>query len=140
MSNEETIPTEENIRQHTKVIQFEVENTSLEEAPCIQQDLHDNKIMIEKLFQQTHERLGHISPKRIMHMAKQGILDPRLAKCRIPMCVACQYGKATKKPWRSKFDTKTIIKNKAYKLEELVYIDQLVSSTPVLLELIYIRK
>jgi hypothetical protein len=35
-------------------------------------------------------------------MAKQGMMPTRLAKCRIPLCQACVYGKLTRRPWRTK--------------------------------------
>jgi hypothetical protein len=30
------------------------------------------------------------------------LIPKKFAKCRVPMCAACQYGKATKIPWRTK--------------------------------------
>jgi hypothetical protein len=35
-------------------------------------------------------------------MAKQGILPKKWAKCDIPICISCLYGKATRRPWRTK--------------------------------------
>jgi hypothetical protein len=53
-------------------------------------------------FLQYHQKFGHLSPKKIKLMAQQGLLPPRLAKCPIPLCTACLYGKASKQPWRHK--------------------------------------
>ncbi len=39
---------------------------------------------------------------KMQDMAKQGILPKRWAKCDIPICTSCLYGKATRRPWRTK--------------------------------------
>jgi len=49
-----------------------------------------------------HQKYGHISPLKIKAMAKRGMLPKRLATCPVPICTACLYAKATKKPQRSK--------------------------------------
>jgi GAG-pre-integrase domain len=49
-----------------------------------------------------HHRLGHIPMRRIQIMAERGQLPKQLAKCRVPMCQACIYGKLMRKRWRSK--------------------------------------
>jgi hypothetical protein len=49
-----------------------------------------------------HLKLGHISFSRLKIMALKGDIPKRLASCRVPMCAACQYGKLTRKPWRTK--------------------------------------
>jgi len=56
----------------------------------------------EAEFLHYHYKYGHVSPKRIQALARQGVLPRRLATCNIPICTACLYGKATKRPWRSK--------------------------------------
>ena len=74
--------------------------------------------------------LGHILPKKIKVMAEYAILPNRLATCRVPMCTTCMFGKAKKKPWRTKAPqnrdqpTHTITK-----LGDCVSIAQLESST-----------
>ena len=35
-------------------------------------------------------------------LARSGVIPRRLAKCPVPVCSACLYGKATRRPWRSK--------------------------------------
>jgi GAG-pre-integrase domain len=49
-----------------------------------------------------HHRLSHVSMKRIQMMAKSGQLPNSLANCRVPLCQACKYGKASSRPWRTK--------------------------------------
>ena len=49
-----------------------------------------------------HIKYGHIPFARIKIMAQQGILPKYLASCPTPACIACMYGRATKRPWRNK--------------------------------------
>ena len=35
-------------------------------------------------------------------LARSGVIPRRLAKCPVPVCSACLYGKATRRPWRTK--------------------------------------
>ena len=82
-------------------------------------------------FLRWHHRLGHLSPTKIKLLAKDGILPKKLANCRVPMCTSCIFGKATKRPWRSK--TRKSNGNKITKITEpgqCVSVDQLESSTP----------
>ena len=79
-----------------------------------------------------HHKFGHISMKALQTMAKIGILPSALAKCHPPVCSACMYAKATRKPWRSK-PTKNHKRNTPLKPGEVVSVDQLVSPTPGLI-------
>ena len=49
-----------------------------------------------------HYKFGHTPFSKLQETAKQGIIPKRLAKCQVPVCSACQYAKATKRPWRGK--------------------------------------
>ena len=49
-----------------------------------------------------HYRLGHLPFKVIQNMAKQGLIEPKLAKIEPPLCPGCLYGKQTKRNWRHK--------------------------------------
>jgi hypothetical protein len=49
-----------------------------------------------------HHQYGHISMRKLQEMAKQCTIPKRLASCRVPICSACLYSKATRKPWRGK--------------------------------------
>jgi hypothetical protein len=49
-----------------------------------------------------HVRCGHLSFSKIRAMARRGEVSSRLKDCASPICAACQFGKATKKPWRTK--------------------------------------
>ena len=62
-------------------------------------------------------------------MADIGVIPKRLKDCRVPMCSACLYAKATKKPWRGK--QKHTYKPKIITSPgELISVDQLESPTP----------
>jgi len=74
-----------------------------EQAEHFAQELkEDPPSKVEAEFLHYHQCFGHISSKHIQEMAHQGILLAHLATCPIPVCTACLYGKATKKPWHSK--------------------------------------
>jgi hypothetical protein len=55
-----------------------------------------------------HVRAGHLSFTKIRAMARRGEVPKRLATCKAPMCAACQFGKATHKPWRTKSKNRKI--------------------------------
>ena len=74
-----------------------------------------------------HYRLGHISFVKLKAMARMGILPKRLANVQHIKCKACQFGKMTKKPWRSKSQPKGIYP--VTKPGQCVSVDQMMSST-----------
>lgn len=53
-------------------------------------------------FLKYHHKYNHCSPTKIQAMARKGELPSYLAKCDVPVCSACQFGKATRRPWRNK--------------------------------------
>ena len=77
-----------------------------------------------------HERLGHISFATLKLMARCGIIPRELAHVNAPCCPGCAYGKAHRKPTRSKGfkNTRRIKPVNAPGL--CVSVDQLVSPTP----------
>ena len=84
-------------------------------------------------FLRIHYRLGHLPMGKIKIMAKQGLVSKRLAKCDIPVCPACFYGKATRRPWRSKPSTKDLPSGEIPQVNkpgDCISVDQLESSTP----------
>ena len=76
----------------------------------------------------THHRMGHLSMAKIQSMARQGILPKRLANCKIPVCTACMYGKATRRPWRIKGHRGTL--DVMTSPGQCVSVDQMISKTP----------
>ena len=72
-----------------------------------------------------HYRLGHLPFSNLRLMAARGEIPKRLASCRIPKCQSCLYGRATKRPWRSK--GKAVKLRTVTKPGQCVSVDQLES-------------
>ena len=79
-----------------------------------------------------HHQFQHISFSKLQEMARQGVLPRRLAKCKIPSCSACLYGKATKRAWQSKQE-KQSQRNQVLKPGKVISVDQMVSPVPGLI-------
>jgi hypothetical protein len=77
-----------------------------------------------------HYRLNHISFSKLRMMANKGDLPKRLATCRVPKCPGCLFGKATKKPWRTKAPPNSRQLPVITQAGDCVSVDQLVSTTP----------
>ena len=133
-SEEEEIHT----RKEPLLTDFNLETTTpqlQDNLPVVIEDEEDRTPSDKSAaFLEWHHRLGHISPVKIKTMASNGILPKYLADCRVPLCTSCLFGKATRRPWRtkpSKMDqtpTRTITKP-----GECVSVDQLESTTPGLI-------
>jgi hypothetical protein len=80
-----------------------------------------------------HHQYGHVPMRKLQTMAEQGILPRRLAKCRTPICTACLYAKATRRPWRGKTRKNHIDEGIPTRPGQIVSVDQLVSPTPGLI-------
>jgi hypothetical protein len=120
-------------REHPEVTSFDLDGKNgAVVQPIIEHgdDTHHGNVAAE--FLKWHHRLGHISPRKIQLMAKEGRLPAKLASCNIPMCTSCMYGKATKQPWRSKAPPNQI-KSICTFPGQCVSIDQQESSTPGLI-------
>ena len=79
-----------------------------------------------------HHKYGHAPFPKLQVLAKQGQLPTRLAKCPIPLCTACLYGRATKRAWRSKPPSQSQLVD-IKRPGQCISVDQLVSSTPGLI-------
>ena len=75
----------------------------LEQQHQTEQDMNPSAFMLK-----THYKLKHLPFSKIKTMAVNGTLDRKLADCRIPVCAACSYGRATKIPWKTKSSTSHI--------------------------------
>ena len=82
----------------------------------------------QRLKMEYHERLGHLSFDAIDRLSKQGVLPRRLSKCPTPKCPGCLYGKATRRPWRTRKQPKHI--KCATAPGQVVSVDQLESPVP----------
>lgn len=77
-----------------------------------------------------HQRLSHLSFKRIKLLALLGILPRRLATTKSPKCLACIYGSMTRKPWRTKGNVSRIKPNVVSEPGACISVDQMESSIP----------
>ena len=102
-----------------------------QDIPAVTPDEEDRTPQdISVAFLPWHQRLGHISPKKIKIMAECDILPKRLATCCVPMCTTCMFGKAMKKPWRAKTpQNRDQPSHTITKPGDCVSVDQLESST-----------
>ena len=76
-----------------------------------------------------HYRLGHLSFKRILQMARQSILPKKLLNAKVPICPACQYGKMTRRPWKTKGQAQRSRVKAVTRPGQVVSVDQLESTT-----------
>jgi hypothetical protein len=79
-----------------------------------------------------HDRMGHLSMRKIQLLSAKGLLPSRIAKCRIPICQSCMYGSLTKRAWRTKQDC-TYIAPDTTAPGQHVSVDQLESPVPGLI-------
>lgn len=85
-------------------------------------------------FLKWHHRLGHLSPVKMKIMARMGMLPKSLITCPVPLCTACLFGKATRRPWRTRaMPSKSDGPRSVTRPGHCVSIDQLVSTTPGLI-------
>lgn len=119
----------------TRDLPMESDSPPLQELPsCIpveptdSEDRQPSNVAAE--FLRYHLKFNHCSPRRIQMMAKLGLLPRRLAKCDIPVCSACQFGKASRRPWRQKTVQNLAKVEAATAPGHVVSVDQLVSRTP----------
>jgi hypothetical protein len=68
------------------------------ESDEVQSDMETDRLQLLKY----HHQFGHVSFQRLQEMAKQGIIPKRFATVAPPMCAACSYAKATRRPWKGK--------------------------------------
>lgn len=112
---------------------FEVDSsgpTSIDDLADDEEHQSDNS---SAEFLRYHLRFGHCSPKKLKLMATLGIIPRRLAKCPVPICSACQFGKASRRPWRTKTAQNASTVDPIRIPGAVVSVDQLVSATPGLI-------
>ena len=83
-----------------------------------------------------HYRLHHMQFPQMIVLAEKGVLPKRLSslKGRCPICVACLFGQAHKRPWRSKSKQKHPIRKPSDNAPgKRTSVDQLVSAQPGLI-------
>ncbi len=113
------------------------EGTETVRTPTIIEDEEDSPKLesVAAEFLKKHHCLNHLSMAKMQVMAKQGILPKRWVKCDIPICTSCLYGKATRRPWRTKpkKDSQESKLRTATEPGQCISVDQLESRTPGLI-------
>ena len=66
-------------------------------------------------------------------MAEQGLLPTYLTTCAIPLCSACQFSKASKRPWRQQTGRNGAEVERAQALGDVIIVDQMILQTPGLI-------
>ena len=74
-----------------------------------------------------HHKLAHLPFSQLQAMARSHVIPNRLAKCVVPKCSACLFGKATKRAWRDKGPVSSLVPSTSP--GQCVSVDQLESST-----------
>ncbi len=93
-------------------------------------DPPDSRLALEDQYYQMHCSLGHIHHDRMQLMVRNGTLPRRFLRCRLPMCASCLYGKATRKPWRSRSTNNNDESDRPTAPGQCISVDQLISPTP----------
>ena len=132
LSEGETGETTPAFRQEPVLIDFLPEDNQTSEQ-VVYPDKEDKPMdnHVAELLR-VHHRLNHVPFAKLKVMAKQGLIPKRLQHVEAPACSACLYGKASRKPWRSKpkKDKKVRV---ATKVGEIVSVDMLKSPIPGLI-------
>jgi hypothetical protein len=89
------------------VIPFDLNNDQ-EDTKLTNQDDVTSSLDASAELMRWHLRLGHLPFANIWLMAVRKEIPSWLANCRIPKCQSCLYGKATKRPWRTKGQSGTL--------------------------------
>jgi hypothetical protein len=77
-----------------------------------------------------HYRLGHLSFERIRQLVERGDLPGHLKQARTPRCASCMFGKATRRPWRTRAPENASKIPPVRAPGDVVGIDQLISGVP----------
>ena len=83
----------------------------------------------KRTLMEFHERLGHLPFDQLHVLAAQGIIPKKLARCSTPKCPGCLYGKAHRRPWRTKAQHRKPLFPAKF-AGDVVSVDQLESPVP----------
>lgn len=81
------------------------------------------------LLLRLYYQMSHLSFRSLRLMAENGHLSRKIMECPIPKCTACMFGRATRRPWRTKSTINAKIKITTQP-GQCVSVDQLESPTP----------
>jgi hypothetical protein len=102
-----TSSEESDVPDRPNVIPFDLDNDQ-EDTNMTNQDDATSSLDASAELMGWHLRLGHLPFHNIRLMAARKEIPSRLANCRIQKCQSCLYGKATKRPWRTKGQSDTL--------------------------------
>ena len=134
IQQEEDMATEETpdlSRQHPVLTDFNLQGfQDGTTAPTIVGDEEDRLQNSQAELLHWHHKLGHTSFHKLRLMAEKGDIPKKLATCKVPLCTACLFGKATRQPWRTKSSVNRIRIKQVQKPGDCVSVDQIESTTP----------
>lgn len=86
------------------LVSFDLDTTECNNTPAIIGGEEDSAARDNPAaeFLQWHHKLNHMSAAKMQAMARQGLHPKKLAKCQIPTCTSCLYGRGARRPWRIK--------------------------------------
>ena len=116
-----------------KLTSFDLDGPSSpsQDTPHIIEDEEDRQVdNVTAEFLKYHHKFNHCSPRRMQLLARSGVIPRRLAKCPVPVCSACLYGKATRRPWRTKPSNDPKDGYTPTTPGEVVSVDQMISNVP----------
>jgi hypothetical protein len=115
------------VREGPLMVEFGDTDLNEEAAAIPPEDVSAQQYLLLK----THLRLGHMPMPRLKAMAKKGLLPSCFVNTPMPMCASCAYGKATRRPTRTKGQSRQARRMvKITKPGDCVSVDQLESPTP----------
>ena len=91
---------------------------------------------LQQEFMSWHHRLYHLPYRILFRLSSLSFLPKQLIECRNqpPLCVACQFGQAHRRPWRTKGQKSGSIRRpEQTKPGDGVSVDQIVSAHPGLI-------
>jgi hypothetical protein len=102
-----------------------------EDGPAEQADATSTLTSLQDELLNVRCQLAHASFAQLKSMAKCGLIRSRLANVLPPMCLSCQYGKATRRPWRTRVKPGQVSKLVVINTPgDCVSVDQLELPTP----------
>ena len=115
--------------------QYQIDIPKLTELELMQISTPQTLDSDQREFMELHCKLSHLPFPAMIVLAEKGKIKKKYAKLkhRLPICMSCIFGKAHRKPWRSKGSKGSIRKESDNAPGKCVSMDQLVSAQPGLI-------
>ena len=115
--------------------QYQIDIPKLTELELMQISTPQTLDSDQREFMELHCKLSHLPFPAMIVLAEKGKIKKKYAKLkhRLPICMSCIFGKAHRKPWRSKGSKGSIRKESDIAPGKCVSMDQLVSAQPGLI-------